>query len=107
MFAHVKSIIAAIAISLSAAPAIAHGDIRLVGTITAQSDQNVEIKTQDGETVNVVVGARTQISRDKTAVSASEIKVGDSVVVDVLDDHGSDLRAKTIRIVPPLPTSKK
>ena len=96
-----------------AAPAVsAHEEFGFVGTLvridTARNRIAVTFKenTRD-ETVQIALTPKTEITRDKKKVARSVLKRGLSVVVRALGDDYDTLEAVEIRIVPPLPASKK
>src|SRR5688500_7764018 len=68
----------------SPAPARAHGGHahKAMGTIENISGNHVTIKTTDGKTVMVMLDAKSKITRGKTKVQASALKVGDRVVAE-------------------------
>jgi hypothetical protein len=84
------------------APAAAHDDYRIIGTITKVTANTLDVKqTKDGKTIAMATDEATLVIRDKKKVSATELKVGLSVVVDANGDSLEDLVVLEIRIVPP------
>jgi hypothetical protein len=84
------------------APAAAHDDYRIIGTITKVAVKTLDVKqTKDGKTISMATDEATVVTRDKKKVSATELKVGLSVVVDANGDTLEDLVVLEIRIVPP------
>jgi len=86
-----------------AAPVLAHETFRFVGAITERKATQLGVKTKEGRTVWVALKKTTRVMRDKTRVKVTELKPGVSVVVDAVGDDDSDLVAKQVRIVPPIP----
>ncbi len=83
------------------APAAAHNDYRIIGTITEVAAKTLGVKqTKDGKTISMATDEATLVTRDKKKVSATELKAGLSVVVDANGDSLEDLVALEIRIVP-------
>ena len=84
---------------------------RFVGTITklvkveAKRDvMTVTFKEKQGErTVDIVIIAGTEVTRDGKPVPKSDLKVGTYIVVDALGDDESNLDAWEIKIVPAPP----
>lgn len=75
--------------TLLAAPGslLAHaGHHHVMGTISAMDAAHIEVRTQDGKSVSVPVGAATKYFKGKAASSLSDVKVGARVVVDVDKD---------------------
>jgi hypothetical protein len=83
-------------------PAGAHDEFRIIGTLAKHADSKIEVKKGDGKTVSVRLNKQTAISRDKQKVSASELRMGQSLVVDAYGDTEDDSLAIEIRIVPPI-----
>ena len=92
----------AILIGVVTAPASAHDDFRIIGTLTKHADSKIEVKKREGNTVSIRLDKQTAISRDKQKVPASELRVGQSLVVDAYGDTENDSLALEIRIVPPI-----
>ena len=83
------------------APAAAHDDYRIIGTIANVAAKTVDVKqTKDGKTISMATDEATLVTRDKKKVSATELKAGLSVVVDASGDSLEDLVVLEIRIVP-------
>jgi len=83
------------------APAAAHDDYRIIGTITNVEAKTLDVKqTKDGKTISMATDEATVVTRDKKKVSATELKAGLSVVVDASGDSLEDLVVLEIRIVP-------
>ena len=80
----------------------AHDDFRIIGTLTKHQEQKIEVKNRSGKMVSIRLDKQTAISRDKKRVDATELKVGQSLVVDAYGDTEDDSLAIEIRIVPPI-----
>jgi hypothetical protein len=86
----------------------AHDEFRIIGTLTAVTASEIQVKQEDSKTVAIKLDKETLITRDKKTVKASELKKGRSVVVNALGDDFSDLLALEVRIVPTInPPAKK
>jgi hypothetical protein len=68
-----------------------------MGFVESVSGSRVTVKTTDGKTVVVMLDARTAITRGKTRVQASALKVGDRVVAAGPEDQGMIL-ATTVKL---------
>ena len=91
---------------LSVAPAWAHDDYRIIGTVLKVSAGKLDVKqTKDGKTISMKTDAATIVTRDKKKVSSAELKTGINVVVDARGDSLKDLVVLEVRIVPP-PSAK-
>ena len=65
------------------------GEQRLTGTVTAVSGSRLTVRTSSGSATYQLV-SQTQIVRDGAVASASDLKVGDRVLVHVFPANGSD-----------------
>lgn len=90
------------AVTLPAAPSLAHEEFRVIGTVTKHDDSTIEVESRDGKRSSIKLDKQTAITRDNGAVDAGELTVGVSVVVDAYGDTLDDLLALEIRIVPPI-----
>ena len=85
-----------------AMPAGAHDEFRIIGTLAKHADSKIEVKKRDGKTVSIRLDKQTAISRDKEKVAASDLRAGQSLVVDAYGDTEDNSLAIEIRIVPPI-----
>ncbi|MBI2186573.1 MAG: hypothetical protein HYU37_05540 [Acidobacteria bacterium] len=83
-------------------PTWAHDEFRIIGTLMKHESSTIEVKTRQGKTIAVRMDKQTAITRDKKKVDASELKAGQSLVVDAYGDTEDDALALEIRIVPPI-----
>ncbi|MBY0511862.1 MAG: hypothetical protein K2P94_17125 [Rhodospirillaceae bacterium] len=84
-----------------AAPVLAHGDMRVVGEVTAVDADSVDVKMRDGKIVPVALGPKTNITKDKVKADPKELTTGQFVVIEAHGDGYDDLVAVEIRLVPP------
>jgi len=68
-----------------------------MGTVAVINGNHVEMKDADGKTTMHMLDAKTKIRRGKTALKASDIKVGDRVVLTVNEEK--DKSGKTMTMV--------
>lgn len=95
------SIATALALAFSAnIPLSAHDDYRVVGVVTKVQAAKLDVKSKDGRNYSITMNKETLVRRDKKKVTASELKAGQSVVVDGTGDSEDDLLALEVRIVP-------
>jgi hypothetical protein len=80
----------------------AHDDFRIIGTLMKHENSTIEVKNKAGKTISIRLDKQTAISRDNKKVAASELRVGQSLVVDAYGDTEDDSLALEIRIVPPI-----
>ncbi len=88
------------ALALVAWPVSAHEEFRIIGTLTRVQDRQIDVRTKDSKTIAVKLDKQTVVTRDKKKVAVTQLKNGQSVVVDALGDDESDLLALEVRIVP-------
>lgn len=96
----IRAVLAALV--LGAAPAAAHDEFRIIGTVARVQDAMLQVKNRDGKTIAVRLDKQTVVTRDKKKVAPAELKPGLSVVVDAYGDTEDDSLALEIRIVPPI-----
>ncbi len=86
----------------------AHDDFRVIGIVTKVQAAKLDVKSKDGKNHSIKLNKETFVTRDKKKVGASELKAGQSVVVDATGDSEDDLLALEVRIVPAIatPTAK-
>jgi hypothetical protein len=103
MLRKVMSIVAVAVLFLSGMVS-AHENFRIIGTIVKFENWRLDVKTRDGETFGITLQQSTPIQRDKKWVTSKELKVGRSVVVDVMGDtlYDTDLYVSRVTLVPPI-----
>ena len=106
-----KWLIGAVLVTALAIPAGARahdGHVhKAMGTIESISGAHVTIKTTDGKTVMVMLDAKSKITRGKTKVQASALKVGDRVVAEGPEQKDM-ITATTVKVgETPAPAAKR
>jgi hypothetical protein len=71
------------------------------------ANSKIDVKNKAGKTISIRLDAQTAISRDNKKVTASELRVGQSLVVDAYGDTEDDSLALEIRIVPPIRAGRR
>ena len=69
---------------------------------------NLEVEAKEGKNFSIAMNKMnkgTAVTRDKKKVGASELKDGQSVVVDATRDSEADLLALDVRIAPEITSS--
>jgi hypothetical protein len=85
----------------AAAPAGAHDEYRIIGTVLKVSAGKLDVKqTRDGKTISMITNAETIVTRDTRKVNAAELKIGANVVVDALGDSLEELLVVEVKLVP-------
>ena len=94
-----KRLFSAIAVILFFVPSLwAHGDeIHVVGTVAKIDGTTVTVKLADGSSKSVMVDSDTKFLRQSTAVKATDLKVGDRVVIHAKSVDGM-LHASEVKI---------
>lgn len=106
-------VVAALAFALlGPAAAYAHtGHVhKVMGTVSAVSPSQLEVKTTDGKVAVVLLTAKTTYEQDKTRKDLSALKVGDRVVVEGTQATGAkNVTAQKVRIgtAPPVTAARK
>jgi hypothetical protein len=101
MFLALSTLIATMGAGISA-----HKEVRIVGTLTKVETASITVKKADSKIVTILFDKDTDITRDNVKVSASELKVGRTVVVDACAEASKPLMASEIKLVPPTAASK-
>ena len=89
---------------LGSGPASAHDKIKVFATIMKPEPSSLEVKTEEGQIVSIKLDITTLIWRDRKKVDISELKVGDSVVIDAWGHSATDAVALDVHIVPSITT---
>ena len=76
--------------------AFAHGGgMHIMGTVADLDAQHVVVKTKDGKTMSVLLNEKTTYHKGKAAVTNTDLKVGDRVVVHTIG-KGDPLTAREV-----------
>ena len=78
---------------------LAYEDVRVIGRVTQVESSNLRVKTKDGNEILIGTNKQTAYLRDQKKVEASEVKAGQSVVVDAQGDKDDNLLALQVRLV--------
>ncbi|HXG90497.1 MAG TPA: hypothetical protein VNJ02_19385 [Vicinamibacterales bacterium] len=78
--------------ALSAHPGHGH---KVLGTVSGVNGNHVEVKDVDGKVTKHLLDAKTKVKRGKLVVKASDLKVGDRVVVVVTESKDTAGKAVT------------
>ena len=57
-----------------------------LGTVASIQGNHVAVKTTDGKTVTVMLDAKTTVTRGRTKLDATALKVGERVSVDYMQE---------------------
>ncbi len=89
-------------------PAVARAhehDKTVMGTVSSIDGKNLMVKTADGKSVMVMMDAKTKITKGKTKLEASVLKVGDRVVASGPEDKEM-IMAETVKVGAPSAPAK-
>ena len=91
------------------AVSLAHGGHahKVMGTVSSVDGQNFTVKTTDGKTVMVMMDAKTKITRGKTKVDATSLKVGERIVAEGAEDKTMIMATSVQLAAAPATTAKK
>jgi hypothetical protein len=93
-----------------AVPAVSFGHEghphKVMGTVSSVDGQNFMVKTTDGKTVMVMMDAKTKITRGKTKVDATSLKVGERIVAEGAEEKEM-IMATTVQLPAPTATTAK
>ena len=78
------------------------GAFKAFRLVNPHSTMKIDVKNKAGKTISIRLDRQTAISRDNKKVPPSELRVGQSLVVDAYGDTEDDSLAIEIRIVPPI-----
>ena len=97
-------LVAALAIPVAARAHAGHAH-KVMGTVAARQDNQVQLKTPDGMMVTVVLNAKTTFARGKQKVDGTVVKVGERVVVEVVGEK--DMTATVVTLAAATPTTAR
>lgn len=81
---------------------------KVLGTIAAVSDTQLDVKTTDGKTVAIVLDAKTVYRQGKVRTDAKMLKLGERVVIEAEQAAGAKLMtAKTVTMAVPTPVTAR
>src|SRR5262245_46263454 len=70
----------------SAAPAHEGHEHKVMGKVAAVGEKAIEVEATDGKRVTGTLNTDTRYLRDKTPVTRADVKVGERVVIVVVED---------------------
>jgi hypothetical protein len=63
---------------------------KMMGTVAARHDNQLDVKSVDGKTSTITLDEKTQILRGKAKVTVQDITPGERVVVTAMEKKGPD-----------------
>lgn len=88
------ALIAAVAFPMSVWAHEGHAH-KVMGTVSAVTAKQLDVKATDGKTVMIALDAKTIYQHGKAKVDAKMLKVGDRVVVDAVQEEGAKMMIAT------------
>jgi hypothetical protein len=90
--------VAALAFATMPAPTLAHEghEHKIMGKVVTIDEQKIEVESTDGQKVTGVLSADTQYLRDKAAARRTDVKVGERVVIVVVEDKDKVQNVKRV-----------
>jgi hypothetical protein len=92
----IRAVLAAVAALPVAAFAHEGHTHKVMGTVAAVRDTQLDVKTTDGKTVTVALNAKTTYRQGKVKADSTVLKVGERVVVDAVQAKGAALMSATV-----------
>jgi hypothetical protein len=81
---------------------------KVLGTIAAVSDVQLDVKTTDGKTVAIALDTKTVYLQGKVRTDAKILKLGERVVVEAEQAAGAKIMtAKTVTMAAPTPIAAR
>ena len=103
-------IFSAALIVILASPVVtfAHGGHvhKVMGTVTAHENNQLQVRTQDGKTVTIVLNDKTSVLRGKAKLDLTALKAGERVVVDI-GDGKAPVTAREVKLGEVAPATAK
>jgi hypothetical protein len=70
---------------------------KALGTVSSIQGDHVEVKTTDGKVVTVMLDKKTAITRGKTKLGATALRVGERISIDYMQEKNKNM-AKTVKL---------
>jgi hypothetical protein len=96
---HIIVSTALIALLVFPVAARAHGGHvhKVMGTVTAHENNQLQVRTQDGKIVAIVLNDKTAVLRGKAKLDLTALKAGERVVVDI-GDGKAPVTAREVKV---------
>jgi hypothetical protein len=69
---------------------------KVMGKVVAIDDRKIEVESTDGKRVTGVLSAETKYLRDKMAAARTDVKVGERVVIVIVEDKAKVQNVKQV-----------
>jgi hypothetical protein len=77
-----------------------------MGTVTAHENNQLQVRTQDGKAVTIVLNDKTSVLRGKAKLDLTALKAGERVVVDI-GDGKAPVTAREVKLGEVAPATAK
>jgi len=82
------ALVLAVALTLPVVALAHEGHVhKALGTVASIDGEHVEIKTNDGKTLTVMLDKKTTVTRGKEKLDATALKVGERISVDYMEQN--------------------
>lgn len=89
------------------APAHEGHQHKVMGKVVTIDEKSITVEALDAKKVTGMLGADTKYMRDKTAVTHADVKIGERVVVVIVEEHESATVKQVLLGTGASPESKK
>jgi hypothetical protein len=79
---------------------------KVMGTVTAHENNQLQVRTQDGKAVTIVLNDKTTVLRGKAKLDLTALKAGERVVVDI-GDGKAPVTAREVKLGEVAPATAK
>ena len=69
---------------------------KVMGKVVAIDEKTIAVESLDGKKVTGILASTTTYMRDKAAVARTDIKVGERVVIVVVEEEGQGQKVKQV-----------
>lgn len=69
---------------------------KVMGTVTALDANHVEVQDKDGKKVTALLNKETRYFKGKAVASATDVKVGERVVLMVVEERGQTIAKEVL-----------
>ena len=93
-----RIVVAVVALPALAGRGLAHEghEHKVMGKVVTIDEKKIEVESTDGKKVTGVLSPDTKYLRDKAATARTDVKVGERVVIVVVEDKGKVQNVKQV-----------
>lgn len=71
---------------------------RIMGKVVTVDEKSIAVESVDGEQVTGVLGVETKYMRDKAAVARTDVKIGERVVIVIVEGKNKVQNVKQVQL---------